>query len=222
MPETNDSLDPSHGSFRWAWRRGQAHLVGFFVGVVMLGVLAIAIANLITVPSNATVKERIAYGILAFLVSVLLASIVAFSWALIRAPYEQRDMLHRDSRRLQGSIDEQYARRKRLLEDRVLTNETFYVWELLVPGDRPIVRDRVFTDCVVKGPAIVTLMLDTEFTHTQLGSLPVESLLYESIEGPHQGLIALVNCRFVRGRLERIGYYGDRETLDKLRKVAVI
>jgi hypothetical protein len=189
----------------WKWVRRYSEVVGVVTGplvsLVSLGFLLIGVSQF-----GLPVLAWLGIGDAIFLVS---------GAAMIYAAHKER-------RAIQATLQAQEDRSKRLQLTRQLTGQTFYIWELLVPDDRPIVRDRIFTDCIVKGPAIVTLMLDTTFTHTQLGSIPVESLLYEAVDGPHQGLIALVNCQFIRGRLERIGYYANKETLETLRKIAVI
>jgi hypothetical protein len=209
-------------SFGWAWRRSQEHVVGFLVGVVILGALGVVVANVLTAPTNSTVEERIAYGVAGFLGSVLLALAAAFAWALIRAPHEQRNALRRNLRKLQDSVDEQGARRKRLLEDRVLTNEAFYIWELLKPGERPLIQNREFIDCTMKGPAIISPQMSVSFDQTMLGAAPIDSLIYDLVPGQRQGLIAIINSKFTRGSLEGIGYYVDKDVRAKLEGTRVI
>lgn len=122
---------------------------------------------------------------------------------------------------IRTSIEAQEARRKRLMEARVLTGETFSIWELLVPGQRPLIHNREFIDCTIKGPAIIAPMRCT-FNHPMLGNGPIESVLYELVPGERQGLIAFVDCTFLRARFEAIGYYGDEKMLNELRQAPVI
>jgi hypothetical protein len=68
---------------------------------------------------------------------------------LVTAGFRTYRDLRREFDALQDQVSAIEARRKRLLEDRILTNETFYIWELLKPGDRPLVQNREFIDCTI-------------------------------------------------------------------------
>jgi hypothetical protein len=214
--------DPVGNTFRWADARWSKRLDRFFVGGLVLGVAFIAAGNLLVAPANAGGLERLVYSIAAFLMAVLLALGTAYCWALFRAPYEQRDALGVTAQELQKQARTEADRRRHLREDRELTGETFFIWELLTPGEKPVVHSRTFTDCVIKGPALIAFQVSVDMKETLLGIPPVESVLYELVPGERQGLIAFVNCKFVRGRLEGIGYYGDKKMLEMLRNIAVV
>lgn len=86
-------LDPSIGAVRWAAKKGSKHLNRFLAGGVILGLASAVLSNLLVAPTNATGSEKLAYAVAAFVVAVFVAAGGAFGWALIRAPFEQRDTL---------------------------------------------------------------------------------------------------------------------------------
>ena len=59
----------------------------------MLGVASAVLTNIVAAPSNASVAQRIGYSLVALLAAVAVAVVIAFAWALLRAPYQQRDAL---------------------------------------------------------------------------------------------------------------------------------
>ena len=128
----------------------------------------------------------------------------------------------RDVRReldvIQVRLRAEDERRKRLREAHELTGEEFYLWELLAPNGRPLVENRQFTDCRIKGPGIVTFVSSVELVNNDLGEGAFESVLYLGVpNAPRQGLVGFVNCKFERCRFRQVGYYGDKAMLAKLR-----
>src|SRR2546426_3557128 len=108
---------PAHGSLRWAWTRARSHVGRFLVSGVILGVLTAVANTFLVVPPDASLSERAAYTVVAFLGAVLVTLIAAFVWAFIRAPYEQRDALRRALATAQGETQALIDRRKRLRTD---------------------------------------------------------------------------------------------------------
>lgn len=184
------------------WRHARRHYFNLVAGIV-LAVLAFA--------SNITglIVPAWAFWLLA----------IGF---LVVAQFRTYRDLRRELDKLVGQADAIEARRKRLLEDRVLTNETLYVWELLKPGERPLIQNREFIDCTIKGPAIISPQMSVEFEHMRLGSGPVDSVIYDLVPGLRQGLIAIINSKFTRGSMEGIGYYVDKDVRAKLEGSRVI
>ncbi|MHB8395281.1 MAG: hypothetical protein ACYDC5_12480 [Candidatus Dormibacteria bacterium] len=135
---------------------------------------------------------------------------------------------YRDVRRsLDGLEAEALAierRRQRLLHQRDLANEDFFVWELIEPTARPLIEHRTFTDCVVRGPALVTPQLDVTLNWATFeGVSSIEELLYElPAPGRKQGVFALFDCRFERCKFHQIGWYGDKAFLDRLRAIRTL
>jgi len=196
--------------------------VGFLVGGVILGAFGIVLANLVTAPPGASLPERIAYGVVGFLAALGVAVLAAYGWAFIHAPYEQRNALRVIATQLRADASAQETRRKRLLNDRVLTNETFYIWELLKPGERPLIQHREFIDCTIKGPAIISPQLSVDFDDMTLGLGSIDSVIYDLVPGQRQGLIALIHCKFKRGSMDGIGFYVDKDLRAKLEGIHVI
>ena len=110
------------------------------------------------------------------------------------------------------------TRLKHLQDDRALEDETFYVWELIAPDAKPLVTNRAFTNCVIKGPALVTLMGDVAISACTMGEGNLEEILFE-MPAPRtaQGIIAFVHCAFDRCKFRAIGFYGEKNLLARLR-----
>ncbi|MDQ6713433.1 MAG: hypothetical protein M3Z28_09650 [Candidatus Dormibacteraeota bacterium] len=158
---------------------------------------------------------------LLFAIGIIGAFVAAYGWAFIRAPYEQRDALRSTvtAQREQEAISCQ--REHRLITDRALTNEEFFVWELLddPSNKKPVVSNKILTDCVIKGPAMVTLIGKGELAGNKLGEGDLESVLHEMPNpGNKQGIIAFVNCKIIGCHFRAVGFYGPKELLDKIRE----
>lgn len=81
------------GVFRWAWRRGRDYLDRFVVGALLLGAILIVISNTLALPARPTWGQRIAFGLIGLLVAAGIVVALAFGFALIVAPYKQRNAL---------------------------------------------------------------------------------------------------------------------------------
>jgi len=187
----------------------------------VLSVAFIAAGNQLVAPANATGLERLAFSIAAFLIALLVALGAAYSWALFRAPYEQRNGV-RIMVNAAVERDEALAQRKRrLLNERELTQETLYIWELLddPPHSKPVVVNRVLTECQIKGPGMVAFLGKGTVLNNRLGEGDIESVLHEMVNpGEKQGIIAFLNCDIVRCQFHGIGFFGPKELLDKFRE----
>jgi hypothetical protein len=104
MAEPTHHLDPMRGSLRWAWKQAPRHRDRFAVSVVILGLASVAISNLETIPAGASSGQRIGYTSIGFLAAVLLAVATSIIWALVRAPFEQRDALRETVLRLRTQL----------------------------------------------------------------------------------------------------------------------
>jgi hypothetical protein len=206
--------DPMQGVFRWAWRRGPGHVDRLLVGGVGFSLASYA--------ANRWFTEN---PLLVLVIGIVGAFVVAYGWALFRAPFEQRDVLRVRVRELDRKMGADAERQKRLRSDREVTGETFHVWELIDPAGRPLVENRIFRDCVLQGPGLVKFFGDgNKMEACKLGVVPygIESVLYEEVLGMRQGLIGFINCEFVRSRFEGIGFYGDKAVLDQFRALPII
>jgi hypothetical protein len=83
------------GIVRFAWAITQQQLGGFVLGGVLFSIVAAILAALITPPSNPTVAQRAAYGLVPLVAGVPVIVAVGFVWNLGRAPIVQRDSLRR-------------------------------------------------------------------------------------------------------------------------------
>jgi len=87
LPRMGDrrESDPQQGVFRWAWKRGYRHVDRLVVGGVGFFLAGYAAGRWVT--DNP-------FGIL--LLSIVGAFVLAYLWAWLRAPYEQRDALRKN------------------------------------------------------------------------------------------------------------------------------
>jgi hypothetical protein len=139
-------------------------------------------------------------------------------------------LAYRDVRRdldaLRTTDEQTTERSRRLREDREITGETFHVWELLGnhPAGKPLIEDRTFTDCVIRGPAVITLLSDCLSDHCTYGQgQSIADCLYlveanRTVVGP----IGFVSCKLIRCRMEQIGYVGNAALMEILKKIPTI
>lgn len=209
--------DPYSSAWAWALRRGPVHLDRFIVSAAVLGFAGVAAAY--GLPDSMPLKA------LAVVVIAIVAAIAAaYGWALLRAPYEQRNSLRVSVTTLTQQIDREKERLHRLRTAKKLEGESFYVWELL-PADavKPVVIHRVFIDCVFRGPAVIGFLGEIRASDISLGEAPLDSVLLEMVaEGDKQGIIGLLNCEMRGCRLERVAIFGNKELLDKIRSVTTV
>jgi hypothetical protein len=92
------------GSLTWARGRGSKHLDRFLIGGLVLGVALAAASNWLVAPRDAAASVRFVYSIAAFGIAALAAIGTAYGWALLRAPYEQRDVLRETAIHLRSDI----------------------------------------------------------------------------------------------------------------------
>lgn len=95
MAGNPEQLDPMRGSIRWAWARGWRHLDRFLIGVVVFAAAGAVISHFLT-----------GQPYLVALLAILVAVLVAFGWAVIRASYEQRDTLRKELGALRDAVDQ--------------------------------------------------------------------------------------------------------------------
>jgi hypothetical protein len=183
------------------WQHARRHYFNLVTGLVLAALAFVSSATGLIVPAWV-------FWILA----------IGF---LVAAQFRTYRDVKRDLDHIKDKIDADEGRHKRLQESRVLSGETFNVWELLVPNAKPMVENREFTDCIIRGPALIAPQIGCKFEDSTAGIGPVESVLYEMTPGPRQGVIALVRCKFLRCRFEGIGWYGDKAMLDTLRAMPV-
>jgi hypothetical protein len=198
--------DPMRGSFRWTWKRGREHLATFLVGGVILGVLAIIIGNVVTAPLNASLNERIAYAVTAFLAAVGVAALAAFGVAFIRASYEQRNALRIEIQRLKALVVALTAQRDALVDNdlnaAVLHHRTIRLIDLPMDANG-IVRGKRFEYCVIRGPGLIGVLRGTNLSGLEFQG-PIGGLVWIAPKGLVVGVVGLEYCEFLGCRMEHI------------------
>jgi hypothetical protein len=97
------------------------------------------------------------------------------------------------------------------------------VWELLPKaGVKPIVGHRNLTNCILRGPAMITFLGTTSVTGGTMGDGVIDSILHETAPGEKQGVIGFLNCNLTRCKFIGIGYFGPKDLIDKIRKDTVV
>lgn len=200
-------MAPPHSNLRTDlsdyWQQAQRHYVNLVAGALMALLAFISSITGLVIPAWA-------FWILA----------IGF---LVIAQFRTYRDVRRDLNQLRNTVDQQGARRHRLLESREINNETFYVSELVKPNQKPLVENRSFTDCTINGPGMVAFVANDELAHCSLGEGDMDSILHEMPNpGVKQGIIGFVNCKLSRCKLRGIGIYGDRAFLDKVRRTTTV
>lgn len=86
-------MDPSQGVVKWSAQRAHQHLQAVVTTAVGIP-LAAAVAGLfLALPAHPTVEERIGQAAEALGIGLLLVAVLAFLYAILLAPYEQRKEL---------------------------------------------------------------------------------------------------------------------------------
>jgi hypothetical protein len=80
-------------SFRWGWHKAGEYLNQYVVGAVVLGALAVFVSNKFVAPVNASPDARLAFSVAAFVGVAVLLGIGVLVFAVVRAPYQQRNSL---------------------------------------------------------------------------------------------------------------------------------
>jgi hypothetical protein len=94
MPE-NDNPDPMGGVFRWAWAWAWKRRGSFEVSVLALGIVSVFVSNTLAVPPNPTWSQRILNGLIGLLIALIVVIVLSLVFALLVAPYLQRNALRR-------------------------------------------------------------------------------------------------------------------------------
>jgi hypothetical protein len=92
---TVTSPSPRKGVFRWAWYHAREYRTRFWIGAVTFSALASGIGVAIVLPTDPTLGEKIAAALVALAIASALTVVGTYLWALVAAPYQQRDELGR-------------------------------------------------------------------------------------------------------------------------------
>jgi hypothetical protein len=102
MDRTPTDMDPRIGIFRWAWHRAKLHRSRFIIGGILFAVVTVFSVGLI--PSDWGSKLEIA--LMAIGIGIVAVVVVALAFALVSAPYEQRDAFRGQLAVAKGSNEE--------------------------------------------------------------------------------------------------------------------
>lgn len=80
------------------------------------------------------------------------------------------------------------------------------------------IRDKIFTDCLIEGPAVTAVMEGTFFESCTMGTTTdVKTLLFRPVSRQMMaGVIGMANCRFERCRFVQVGFTGSDDLLNQL------
>jgi hypothetical protein len=91
-------LDPYKSGLRWAWNRAGQHVKGFTLATVVFSVVAAAVSSIVREPPNPTVLDHFETAGVGVIAGLVFVAVLAFVYALVVAPYEQRNQLRTDLR----------------------------------------------------------------------------------------------------------------------------
>jgi hypothetical protein len=86
-------VDPSQGVVKWSAQRAHQHLQAVVTAAVGIPLAATVAGLFLALPAHPTVEERIGQAAEALGIGLLLVAVLAFLYAILLAPYEQRKEL---------------------------------------------------------------------------------------------------------------------------------
>jgi hypothetical protein len=89
-------LDPYGSCIRWAATRARQHIKGFILGGVVFSVVAASVSSIVREPPHPTALDHVSNATVGVLAALALICLLAFSYAFIVAPYEQRKRLREE------------------------------------------------------------------------------------------------------------------------------
>jgi len=116
----------------------------------------------------------------------------------------------------------------RTTEAAVVTQTTFERVRIWLPefafahmkAQKWVIEDKVFTQCIIEGPAILATTGDVEFIDCNMGLTDeVRSLMYRPLGPKVIGAVAFARTRFVRCHFIGVGFTGGQPFLDQMEKV---
>ncbi len=81
---------------------------------------------------------------------------------------------------------------------------------------------KVFTECLIEGPAVMAVMDGTHFDGCNMGvATNPRTLLYKPLGDKLAGAVGMSNCRFIRCRFVQVGFTGSNEMLEEMETMLV-
>jgi hypothetical protein len=118
----------------------------------------------------------------------------------------------------EGQIEQEAQRLERMRTATEFEGETVRVWELVTPGQRPIVKYRTFRRCTFMGPALIALVGRPDIDGLGLGGGSPDELLWEVPAGSAKvGEIAFYSCTIRQCESEMIGWVATPEIVKHIR-----
>ena len=80
-----------------------------------------------------------------------------------------------------------------------------------------VIADKVFTDCVIEGPALMAVLGGVTFEACNLGIATDPRSLFYKAHGPMlAGVIPLARTRFIQCRFVQVGFTGQDAIIDAM------
>lgn len=100
-------MDPTRqGIIKWSSQRAHEHLQAVIPASIGIPLVALIAGQLIALPKNPTTADRITQGTESLIVGVLVVAVLALLYAIVVAPYEQRNALRRQLADVTGQDNE--------------------------------------------------------------------------------------------------------------------
>ncbi|WP_312598897.1 hypothetical protein [Brevundimonas sp.] len=82
---------------------------------------------------------------------------------------------------------------------------------------KTFIEDKIFTECLIEGPAVMAVMNGTTFDGCNMGVAGnPRTLLLQPLGDMIAGVVGMSNCRFVRCRFVQVGFTGSPELLKQI------
>ncbi len=84
---------PASGVFRWAWYRAKEFRARFWVGAAVFAVIVAFIVSRLPLPPHPTATQNLIASVLAVIGATVVTGVGSYAYALVAAPFQQRNML---------------------------------------------------------------------------------------------------------------------------------
>lgn len=97
-----DTPSPEWGVFRWAWYRAKEYRARFWVGALLFSLTVALFVSRLPLPPHPAATQNLIATVLAVIGATIVTGIGSYAYALIAAPYQQRNALRA---RLSASVN---------------------------------------------------------------------------------------------------------------------
>jgi uncharacterized membrane protein YccC len=88
-----DTPSPYWGVFRWARYHAKEFRARFWVATVLFSLIVSFVLFRLPLPPHPTAIENLVASVLGIVGATILTGIISYGWALVAAPYQQRNVL---------------------------------------------------------------------------------------------------------------------------------